>query len=200
MIKQVWDYLPIMVQSDITAVILAGGRATRLGGADKGLLPLDGEPLVAHVLRRIAPQVGAVLINCNRNAEAYARFGCPLFPDRLADFPGPLAGLHAACHAAQTPLILTVPCDSPFLPSDLAEKLLAALPGNDAAVAAGERREPVFALYRASLLPRLETFLAGGGRKVGQWQGELHCGIGDFSEQAEVFRNFNTADDWDRTC
>lgn len=189
-----------MTQPHITAVILAGGRATRLGGADKGLLPLAGEALVAHVLKRIQPQVGKILINCNRNAEHYAQFGCMLVPDRIAGFPGPLAGLHAACHAAETPLVLTVPCDSPFFPDDLAARLAAALGDGEAAVASSGRREPVFALYRRSLLPRLEAYLASGGHKVGQWQADLDCSIADFSGQPEAFRNFNSADDWPHTC
>lgn len=189
-----------MAQPDITAVILAGGLATRLGGVDKGLQPLAGEALVAHVLRRLAPQVGTILINCNRNPETYAQFGCSLVPDRVAGHPGPLAGLHAALHAAATPLLLTVPCDSPYLPDDLADRLAAAIAGKEAAIASSGRREPVFALYRSSLLPRLETFLAGGGRKVGQWQHELVHGVADFSEQPDAFRNLNAADDWPRTC
>lgn len=191
-----WDHPVIMAQQEITAVILAGGLATRLGGVDKGLQPLFGDPLVAHVLQRLRPQVESVLINCNRNAERYAGFGCPLVPDRIADFPGPLAGLHAAFEAAATPLVLTVPCDAPFLPADLAARLAAALADGDAAVAASGRREPVFALYRRSLLPRLETFLTAGGRKVGQWQAELDCRTADFSDQPEAFRNLNSADDW----
>lgn len=195
-----WDHGRIMAQADITAVILAGGLATRLGGVDKGLQPLAGRPLVEHVLERLRPQVGEVLINCNRNAERYAAFGCRLAPDRIAGFPGPLAGLHAAMLATAAPLLLTVPCDSPYLPADLAARLLAALADGEAAAAAGRGREPVFALYRRRLLPRLEGFLAGGGRKVGQWQDEVACRIADFSDHPEAFRNFNKADDWPRSC
>lgn len=189
-----------MEQAAITAVILAGGQATRLGGVDKGLQPLAGRPLVAHVLERLRPQVGEVLINCNRNADRYAEFGCRLVADRLAGFPGPLAGLHAAMHAAATPLLLTVPCDSPGLSLELAARLQAALADGTSAVAWSGRREPVFALYRRTLLARLEGFLAGGSRKVGLWQDETGCRMADFSDQPETFRNLNTADDWPRTC
>lgn len=189
-----------MAQSDITAVILAGGLATRLGGIDKGLQALAGKALVAHVLKRIRPQVAKVLINCNRNAELYAQFGCMLVPDRIQGHPGPLAGVHAALAAADTPLVLSVPCDSPYLPADLAQRLHAALGDGDAAVAVSERRQPVFALYRRELLPGLENFLHAGGRKVGQWQAELQCGSADFSDQPEAFRNFNSAGDWPHPC
>lgn len=195
-----WDHSDIMAQQEITAVILAGGLATRLGGVDKGLQPLAGKALVAHVLGRIRPQVARVLINCNRNADLYADFGCPLVPDRIAGFPGPLAGLHAALQACETPLLLTVPCDSPFLPDNLATGLYAALGAGDAAIASSGRREPVFAMYRCGLLPRLEEFLNAGERKVGQWQSELQCGVADFSGQPEAFRNFNAADDWPHPC
>lgn len=186
-----------MAQPDITAVILAGGLATRLGGVDKGLQPLAGQPLAARILERIQPQVKEVLINCNRNSDAYGRFGCRLVPDRISGFPGPLAGLHAAFHAAGTSLVLTVPCDSPFLPADLAGRLHGAMaPGDEAAIAASDRRQPVFALYRADLLPRLEAFLLAGGRKVGEWQKSLIHRTVDFSDQPEAFRNFNAPEDW----
>lgn len=188
--------MQIMVQQDITAVILAGGLGTRLGGVDKGLQLLAGEPLVAHVLRRIAPQAGFVVINCNRNTASYARFGCTLVPDRIEGFPGPLAGLHAALTVATTPLVLTVPCDAPYLPADLAERLAAGLQDGDAAIATTARSEPVFALYRQCVLRRLEVFLAEGGHKVGQWQAELNCIKVDFSDQPEAFRNLNSPDDW----
>lgn len=195
-----WDHFAIMAQSDITAVILAGGLATRLGGVDKGLQPLAGQALVSHVLRRIRPQVAEVLINCNRNAELYREFGCRLAPDRIAGHPGPLAGLHAGLQAAATPLVLTVPCDSPYLPEDLARRLEAALGDTAAAIASTGRPEPVFALYRRGLLSQLEDFLDAGGRKVGQWQARLNCGMADFSDCPEAFRNLNSADDWPPNC
>lgn len=189
-----------MAQEKITAVILAGGLATRLGGVDKGLQALGNRPLVAHVLERLRPQAGEILINCNRNADAYAGFGCRLVPDRIAGFPGPLAGLHAALSATATPLVLTVPCDSPFLPMDLAARLLAALADGEAAVARTDRRQPVFALYRRDVLPRLEAFLDAGGRKVGLWQAELDCRIADFPDADVNFRNLNSPDDWPMSC
>ncbi|HZX33088.1 MAG TPA: molybdenum cofactor guanylyltransferase MobA [Rhodocyclaceae bacterium] len=189
-----------MAQQEITAVILAGGLATRLGGVDKGLQTLGDKPLVAHVLERLRPQVGEILINCNRNADVYAGFDCSLAPDRIAGFPGPLAGLHAALHAASTPLVLTAPCDSPFLPTDLAARLLVALADGEAAVARAGRRQPVFALYRRNVLPRLETFLDTGERKVGLWQAQLDCRIADFSDAEDAFRNLNSPDDWPENC
>lgn len=181
---------------DITAVILAGGRATRLGGVDKGLQPLHGKPLVAHVLERLHGQAGHILINCNRNAECYAAYGHPIIADRLPDYPGPLAGLHAALSACTTPWLLTVPCDSPYLPLDLSRRLRAALGDAPAACAATPETQPVFALYRRDVLPALETFLAGEQRSVGRWLKQLGSRQADFSDCADTFRNLNSADDW----
>lgn len=193
---EMWDHRRIMTQTDITAVILAGGLATRLGGVDKGLQPLGGKPLVQHVLERLSPQAGRILINCNRNTEIYASFGQPLVADRFSGFPGPLAGLQAAMSVAETPLLMTVPCDSPYLPTDLASRLLAALGDGQAAIASSGCREPVFALYRVSLLPRLTDFLKCGERKVGLWQSSLDCRVADFSATPESFRNLNAPTDW----
>lgn len=181
---------------DITAVILAGGLATRLGGVDKGLQPFRQRPLIEHVLDRLTPQVGAILINCNRHTERYAAYGLPLIPDRLTGFPGPLAGLHAALHAATRPLVLTVPCDAPFIPDDLAARLLAALADGEASVACTPARQPVFALYRRLLLARLEAALAAGIRPVRRWQETLDCREADFSSHPEEFANFNSRADW----
>jgi len=182
--------------ADVTAVVLAGGRATRLGGVDKGLQPLQGKPLIEHVLARIEKQAGTILINCNRNADLYARYGHTLIPDRLPDFPGPLAGLHAAMACCTTPWLLTVPCDSPFLPDDLGTRLRAAIGDAPAVLACTPAQQPVFALYRPSLLPSLESFLASGERGVGHWLSRIGAVGADFSDCPEAFRNLNTADDW----
>ena len=121
-----------MSATGITGVILAGGRGSRMGGVDKGLQDLQGRPLVQWVLERLAPQVDSVLINANRNLPRYAGFGCPVLPDLIPDFAGPLAGLQAALAGAATPLVATVSCDSPLLPADLVRRLQEALAAADA--------------------------------------------------------------------
>jgi molybdenum cofactor guanylyltransferase len=185
----------------ITGVILAGGLGTRMGGVDKGLQLLGGKALVKHVAERLAPQVDHLLINTNRSRAEYATFGFPLIADHFVGFAGPLAGLHAALSEAGTPLVLTVPCDSPKLPLDLVDRLYDALQtghGNLSIAKAAGRLHPVFCLCRASLQPRLEAYLQGGGRKVAAWCAEMDAIEVDFSEQSEAFENFNTLNDLER--
>lgn len=183
----------------ITGVILAGGLGRRMGGVDKGLQLLDGRPLVAHVVERLAPQVGELLINANQNAEAYAAFGHPVIADRIAGFAGPLAGLHAALAAAGQPLVATAPCDSPFLPPDLVARLAAALGDRDIAVARTfDQPHPVFCLCRRTLLPQLEAFLASGQRRFGDWYAGLSSVEVAFDDVAEAFENINTRAELER--
>lgn len=168
-------------RSRITGLILAGGRGTRMGGLDKGLQPLTGEPLVLHVARRIASQADTLLISANRHLDDYAELGAAfharVIADPSDDFPGPLAGLLAGLRAASTELLLCVPCDTPALPTDLAARLLAALDAAhaDAAVAAtvdaqGHRSlHPVVALVRTTLADDLAAYLDAGERKVRTW-------------------------------
>lgn len=182
--------------TDVTAIVLAGGRATRLGGVDKGLQPLHDKPLIEHVLARLQGQAATILINCNRSHDQYARYGLPLVPDRLPDFPGPLAGLHAGLHACSTPWLLTVPCDSPYLPDDLCPRLLSQIDNAPAIFVSTPEAQPVFALYRNTLLPALEQFLAEGERGVGRWLSFIGARSADFSDCPEAFHNFNAADDW----
>lgn len=169
-----------------------------MGGVDKGLQSLRGRPMIAAVLERLAPQVDEVLINANQNLAAYARFGYRVVADEVGGFAGPLAGLASGMKAASQPLVVTVPCDSPFLPADLVARLRAALEarGADLAVAkTGTQPHPVFALARRSLLANLETFLAGGGRKIDAWYAPL-CAIEvAFDDEAEAFSNINTRDE-----
>lgn len=187
-----------MTRADITGVILAGGQGRRMGGVDKGLQNLDGRPLVQWVLERLAPQVGTVLINANQNLERYRDFGCAVLPDAIPDFAGPLAGLQAALAHAATPLIATVPCDSPFLPADLVERLHAALQAQHADLAVprtGDRAHRAFCLTRREMLPRLDAFLASGERKVGLWQASLKIAEVAFDDEAGAFDNINTAEE-----
>lgn len=186
--------------ADITGLILAGGRATRMGGVDKGLQLLNGEPMVVHVMRRLEPQVGSLLINANRSVDQYRQLGVPVVSDLVQGFAGPLAGLHAGLQHCTGEYLLTAPCDSPLLPVDLLERLARTLLQNDseAAVATtgagvNHRRHPVFLLLKTSLRPQLARWLAAGGRKVDDWLNSIHCVEAAFDDEA-AFENINTAD------
>ena len=184
-----------IARADVTGVVLAGGQGRRMGGVDKGFVELDGRPLIAHVIGRLAPQVGALVVNANQNAERYAAFGYPVVADAIAGFAGPLAGLHAGLAAAATPFVVTSPCDSPFLPSDLVSRLAAAFHGAaiDLAVARTfAQPHPVFALVRRAVLPHLAQFLSAGGRKIDAWYASLAIAEVAFDDEADAFRNINT--------
>ncbi len=186
-----------MPDEHITGLILAGGLGRRMGGRDKGLQPFRGRPMAAWAIERLAPQVDALLINANQNLEAYAAFGYPVVPDRIAGFAGPLAGLHTGLLASETPLLVTAPCDSPFLPDDLVEKLNAALvaAGADIAVAkTGDQPHPVFSLVRREVLGGLTSFLEAGGRKVDAWYAALKVVEVPFAEE-RAFANINTLEE-----
>jgi molybdopterin-guanine dinucleotide biosynthesis protein A len=187
-----------MAERGITGLVLAGGQGRRMGSVDKGLVEFRGKPMVRHVIERLAPQVDAILINANRNIEAYEAFGHVVLRDRIDGFAGPLAGLHAGMTHAQRPLILTVPCDSPFLPLDLVARLERALAAGEADLAVArtyDQPHPVFALARRSLLSHLTQFLEGGGRKIDAWYASLKAVEVAFDDEADAFRNINTADE-----
>jgi molybdopterin-guanine dinucleotide biosynthesis protein A len=191
----------------ITGVVLAGGLGRRMGadgtGDDKGLRSFRGRPMAAHVIDRLAPQVGTLAINANRNLDAWRAFGLPVFGDRIEGFAGPLAGLHAAMSHATTPWIVTAPCDSPFLPTDLVERLARGLRAAGAQVSVartGAQPHPVFALVDRTLLGHLDAFLATGRRRIDAWYAPLHVAEVAFDDEA-AFRNINTADElarWER--
>ena len=183
---------------DITGLILAGGRGSRMGSIDKGLALLGERPMVQHVIARLQPQVQHLLINANQNQDTYAAFGAPVWPDAMPDFAGPLAGLQTGLMHCETPYLVTAPCDSPFLPADLVERLASALQVEDAELAvavtgegATRQPHPVFCLANASLLPHLTAFLQNGGRKVDLWYSTLRVAEVHFSDEA-AFRNINT--------
>jgi molybdopterin-guanine dinucleotide biosynthesis protein A len=183
--------------SDVTGLILAGGLGRRMGGVDKGLALLDGRPLAAHVIERLAPQVGTVLINANRNPEAYGTYGYPVLADRIDGFVGPLAGLHAGLAACTTPLLVSAPCDSPFLPLDLVARLHEALHHANSQLAAprtGDGLQPAFALMRREVLADLAAYLDAGGRRMQAWFGQLRLATVDFPDGA-AFGNINTAEE-----
>jgi len=180
----------------VTGLILAGGRGSRLGGADKGLVEWHGRPLVAHVIERLAPQIASLAISANRNRERYQAFCNLVVADRLDDFAGPLAGLQAGLAACTTPLLATVPCDAPRLPLDLIARLGKAL-ADDTAVAVAttaDGLQPTFLLCRRSVAPALDDWLADGGRKVADWLQAMNAAVVPF-EDAAAFVNFNTPAD-----
>lgn len=182
----------------ITGVLLAGGQGSRMGGVDKGLVELAGQPMAAHVLARLAPQVDDIIINANQNAEAWAAFGYPVFGDDIPGYAGPLAGLHAALARASQPLVATAPCDSPFLPADLVARLAAALHAADAQLAVAktfDQAHPVFCLCRRDLADHLLAFLQAGGRKIDRWYGSLKVVEVAFDDEEAAFRNINTRDE-----
>ncbi|MES9827835.1 MAG: molybdenum cofactor guanylyltransferase MobA [Candidatus Thiodiazotropha sp.] len=184
----------------VTAVILAGGRGRRMGGEDKGLIELNGRPLVQHVISAIQPQVAAILINANRNQEHYAALGYPVIADSLLDYQGPLAGFIAAMQAVATEDMLTLPCDGPLVPPDLVERLYEARrsAGADIAVAHdGDRLQPVYALIPKRLADSLQRYLDRGDRKIDLWYKEHRVTHADFSDIPRTFINVNTLQERD---
>ena len=182
----------------ITGLILAGGRGSRMGSIDKGLQRFRGKPMVAHVLERLAPQVSEVLINANRSLDEYAAFGHRVIADAIEGFAGPLAGLHIGMTHASHPLIATVPCDSPFLPPDLIERLSTAMAREDADLAVAktfDQPHPVFCLTRSSLAPHLQAFLESGQRKIDKWYATLKVVEVPFDDEEAAFSNINTVDE-----
>lgn len=186
-----------ILPTDVTGVILAGGLATRMGGADKGLQSFEGRLLIEHAIVRLAPQVSRLLINANRNQDRYSDLGYPVIGDRIAGHPGPLAGLHAALVEAKTPWVISVPCDSPRLPADLLARMSDVLAQCDAPLAiaqAAGRVHPVFCLCRTSLAGQLGAFIDSGGRKVLQWCRDNDAKEVEFPDET-AFGNFNTLND-----
>jgi molybdopterin-guanine dinucleotide biosynthesis protein A len=192
-----------MIQhDDITGLILAGGRGSRMGGTDKGLQAFRGAPMAMHTLMRLAPQTGSMLINANRNLAAYESFGVPVVTDSVPDFAGPLAGMLAGLEQCATPWMVTAPCDSPFLPTDLVRRLAQGIEAEQAEIAIpvtvdedGTRRtQPVFCLMPTMALDSLVAFLNGGNRKIEAWI-RTHRVAEVLFEDAAAFANINTLDE-----
>ena len=182
----------------ITGLVLAGGLGRRMGRIDKGLALLDGQPMAARVLERFRPQVGPLIINANQNLDDYARFGLPVVCDRVEGFAGPLAGLEAGLAACTTPYLVSVPCDSPFLPPDLVIRLADTLTAARASIAVartGDQLHPVFSLMRSDALPDLQAFLRAGGRRVERWLQRLRWVPCPFDDVPEAFTNINTPEE-----
>ena len=183
---------------NISGVILAGGMGRRMGGLDKGLIDFLGRPMVEHVAQRLRPQVSEILINANRELEHYQRLGYQVIEDDITGFAGPLAGLHKAMQVAHHPYVLTVPCDSPLMPHNLAERLMNGLMERDADLAVaktGQQAHPVFCLCRKALLPNLEAYLADGGRKFEDWYSSLEVAEVQFNDNVKAFANVNTPEE-----
>lgn len=188
----------MIAKDSITGLILAGGRGSRMGGVDKGLQTLHGIPMAMHTLLRLSPQVGAIMINANRNLAAYEAMGVPVWPDGDADFAGPLAGFAAGLEHCDTPYLATVPCDTPVFPDDLVPRLARALYEANGEIAVVHTREdgilraqPVFSLLKAELLPSLVAYLAAGERKVETWIARQHSVAVEF-EDVRAFSGANT--------
>lgn len=177
---------------------MAGGRSSRMGGNDKGLLDLNGMAMIKHVIARIQPQVGRLLINANRNIERYEHFGVRVIKDIWPDHPGPLAGVASAMAVADTDYLLCVPCDTPLLPKDLADRLLQAMLDNNAeasVVRTAQSLQPVCVLLRCDLADNLKAYYTSGHRKVRAWLNSLKLVEVDFSDCADAFINLNTPEE-----
>jgi molybdopterin-guanine dinucleotide biosynthesis protein A len=187
---------------NITGVVLAGGRASRMGGSDKGLLPLAGIPMIVRICDALALQVGDLLINVNRNQAIYTELTArPVVMDHIGHFAGPLAGIAAALQQCETPFLVAVPCDSPFLAEDLVSRLYHALCEQHAEIAIAmlaEKPQPVFVLLSRQLLMSLTSFLESGGRKIMDWYLQHRLARVDFSDRAWMFENINTPEEQQR--
>jgi len=192
---------------EITGLILAGGRGSRMGGVDKGLQNFNGMPMALHTLMRLQMQVGQVMINANRNLAAYEAFGAEVWPDVLADYAGPLAGFLTGLERCETPYLVTAPCDSPRFPLDLVARLaeamdreqaeiaMAAAPEKDEQGIVKVRTQPVFCLLRIELLESLVQFTQGGGRKIDAWTAQHKTVVVPFDAPGDdplAFANANT--------
>lgn len=182
-------------QTKVTGVILAGGLARRMGNRDKGLVEYKQRPLVSYAIEAMQPVADALIINANRNLDAYRAFGLPVVPDQSETFDGPLAGILTACVHAQAGILLVAPCDSPFFETRHFRMLLSARDEQQADIAVafdGERIHPVFLALRVELMADLQTYLKSGQRKVETWLARHHAVTVDFSNEPEIFRNINS--------
>ena len=182
----------------VTGVILAGGEARRMGGRDKGLIEISGRPMIEFIIDAFKPQVDTLLINANRNEERYAGYGHAVIADELTGFNGPLAGMASCLRVVSTEYMATLPCDSPFVPADLVDRLYRQLVVDDAEISVahnGERLQPVFSLMKSSLIDSLQSYLASGERKIDRWYARHRMTETDFSDRPETFININTPEE-----
>lgn len=192
---------------EITAIVLAGGRGSRMGGVDKGLQNFNGTPMALHTVMRLQMQagnlVGELMVNANRNLAAYEAFGAPVWPDTLSDYAGPLAGFMTGLERCEMPYLLTVPCDTPLFPLDLAQRLAQAFEDDSTEIAMAAaleddgqlRTQPVFCLMRVELLESLVAFTQAGGRKIDRWTDQHKTVVVPFNlpgDDPRAFCNANT--------
>ena len=191
----------MITQQDITGLILAGGRGMRMGGVDKGLQTLQGKPMIMHVMQRLQPQVDRIMINANQNLDRYRDFSFPVWSDEKNDYAGPLAGMQAGLIHCETAYMLTVPCDTPMLPTDLVTQLATALEQSTADIAVANtkqhdriQRQPVFCLMKKTVLTDLTAALKRGVRKVDLWLAEKNVVDVVFDDET-AFANINTLEE-----
>ena len=187
-----------IAKDKITGVILAGGKARRMGGADKGLILFDGNPLIEHVIKAFEPQVGNLLINANRNYEIYKNYGFDIIRDELEDYCGPLAGMACALNKTNTPYLVTVPCDTPFISDNLVASLSSSILNEKAEISVahnGDRLQPVFCMMKKTMIRSINDYLQKGGRKIDQWFEQHSVAIVDLSSNPECFKNVNSKED-----
>ncbi len=185
-------------KQSITGLILAGGQARRMGGDDKGLVELNGKPMIAYSVAALSSQVAHIIINANRNTDTYLQYSADVISDELAGYCGPLAGFATALKFIDTEFMATVPCDSPFLPDNLIERLSQPFKENDTEISVahnGERIQPVFSLMKKSLYDSLDEYLTSGERKIDRWFEQHNMKLVDFSDSPETFYNINTPED-----
>lgn len=190
--------MQIISRNDITGIILAGGQARRMHGQDKGLVLLNDKPMIEYVIDILKSQVGKLLINANRNHEQYSKYGFDVVSDELTGYCGPLAGMASCLNKTETPYMLTAPCDSPFIPGDLVQRLINSLESENADISVahnGERMQPVFCLMKKELMSSMNDFLGRGERKIDLWFNQHALAIADFSDIPKTFDNLNTIED-----
>jgi len=187
-----------IIKDEITGVILAGGKARRMGGADKGLVQFRGKPLIEHVIQAFEPQVGNLLINANRNHEIYKNYGFDIVSDESEDYCGPLAGILSALNKIDTPYLATAPCDTPFISRNIVEKLSLSILSEKTEISVahnGDRLQPVFCVMKKDLITSINNYLREGGRKIDQWFKQHSVTIVDLSNEIKCFENFNSKEE-----
>lgn len=189
---------PPFDKNRVTGVILAGGEARRMNGQDKGLIQIADKPMIEYILEAISGQVGTIIINANRNQDVYQQYGYPVVSDEFSGFNGPLAGMASSMRKINTELMVTMPCDSPYIPGDLVSRLYQQLYKESADISVahdGERIQPVFSLMKCNLLGSLLDYLNSGERKIDRWFKQHEMIITDFSNKPQTFINLNTPED-----
>ncbi len=187
-----------MPKENITGIILAGGQARRMDGQDKGLIKLANKPMIEYVLGAFESQTGSIIINANRNQTLYEKYGHPVVADQIEGYCGPLAGMASGMQEAKTDYVVTAPCDSPFIPADLVDKLYSTLSQEKAEICTAfcnGRLQPVFTLMQTDLLPSILSFLNNGERKIDKWFEKHRLAVADFSDQPDTFININSAEE-----